>query len=233
MQHDQKGFTLLELLIGITLTALLMGVLLIGLRVGNRAWQQGEARLRRVQKEEEGTAFLAQQVSSLVPYVVESNDPELPGQWSILEATASRLRFISTHGSHFRNRSGLVLVEYAIVTSSSGTVAVALHETPVRDDAALLRQLIQRIARDPETGKRIIIYRPSSIQETDLRLMTGLHAARFEYLDPHPQAGGPTWLAQWEGKPEAPFPAAVRLRWEQAGQRDEKIIPVRAQVPPQ
>lgn len=225
-----KGYTLLELLIGMTLMALLMAALVVGLRVGIRAWQHGEVKLREAQRGEERATFLTQQVSSLVPYVVESDLPELAGQWPILEATASVLRFISTEDSHFWNRSGLVLVEYAIVRSSTGTVALALHETPVEDDTALLRALIQRLARDPDTGKETIVYTPSSIRETDPRLMTGLDTARFEYLDPHPGEGAPVWVSKWELKPDAPFPAAVRLRWEQAGHRSESIIPIRAQV---
>jgi hypothetical protein len=126
-----------------------------------------------------------------------------------------------------------VLVEYAIVRSSFGTVELALHETPVDDDAALLRGLIEGIGQDPDTGRRVVIYRPSSIRANDLRLITGLRAARFDYLDPRPRPGTPMWLEAWQGRPGTPFPAAVRLRWVRGGQLEQEVFPIRAEIMPE
>lgn len=230
---DAKGFTLLELLIGITLMATLMTALLVGLRLANRAWQQGEARLRQGHADEERHTFLAEQISSLVPYAVNSNDPNLPGRFVVLQATASILRFVSAYSSRFRNRSGLVLAEYAIVPSSHGT-AILLRESPIRDDDALLRRLVERVTQDPETGETIIRYRPFSMGDTDLKLMTGVQRASFEYLDLHPRgARGPRWLTQWKSNLDTPYPDAIRLRWEQRGRQEEAIIRLRARALPQ
>lgn len=228
MQADQEGYTLLELLIGMTLLGLLMAALVVGIHVGNKAWQQGEARMRQVHREGERAQFMSEQISSLLPYKVMSADPELPGEFAILEATAARLRFLSTFGSHFRSRSGLTLDEYAIVRDSAGDLSLALRETPFRDDASLFRQLIAGVARDPDTGKTIIRFRLFFIQDSDLRLMTGLQMARFEYLDPQAQGKGPTWVSDWQGTPDTPYPEAIRFMWQRAGQRDQAVIPIRA-----
>ncbi len=230
---DTKGFTLLELLIGMTLMAMLMAALLVGLRLASRAWQQGEARLRQGHAEEERHTFLAEQISSLIPYAVNSADPNLPGRFLVLQATASILRFVSTYSSRFRNRSGLVFAEYAIVPSSEGA-AIVLRESPIRDDDALLRRLVERITQDPETGETIIRYRPFSTRDTDLKLATGVQRASFEYLDLHPKGTrGPRWLTQWKSKSVTPYPAAIRLRWEQRGRQEETMIHLRAQALPQ
>jgi len=236
VRSDSQGYTLLELVIGMTLMAMLMTALVIGIGVGSRAWQRGEARLHQTHMDEERASFVTRQVASLVAYRVESPDPDLPGEWPIVEASPSRFRFISTQGSRYWDRAGLVLVEYAVVPASPGTVALALHETPVADDGVLLRSLIEQVGRDPETGNQVVVYRPSSVQAGDLRLMTGLRAARFEYLDPSPRPGAAVWLPKWEGTPQNPFPVAVRLRWEQSAQggrtmeAGEEIIPLRAQI---
>ena len=238
MRTESQGYTLLELVIGMTLMAMLMTALVIGISVGSRAWQRGEARLRQTHMNEERASFVTRQVASLVPYRVVSPDPDLPGEWPIVEASPFRFRFISTQGTRYWDRAGMVLVEYAVVPEGPGTVALALHETPVADDGVLLRRLIERVGRDPETGSQVVVYRPSSVQAGDLRLMTGLRAARFEYLDPSPRPGATAWLPKWEGTPQNPFPAAVRLQWEQAAQRGrtvaagEEIFPLRAQVLP-
>ena len=115
-------------------------------------------------------------------------------------------------------------------------VEVALDESPVRDDAVLLRRVIERVETDPETGKRRVVFGPSGIRPGDFRLMTGLRAARFDYLDPEPKPGDPpAWVEEFEGRPNLPFPTAVRLRWVRDGQTqfEMQVFPLRAQVQPE
>jgi hypothetical protein len=231
---DERGFTLFEVLLGMTLTGSLMIALLIGLRVANRAWRTGEARLRQVHAAAERNAFVVQQIASLVPYEVASSDPKLPGTFTVLEATADCLRFVSSYSSVYRSRTGLVLVEYGIVAASLGNVAVALRETPVVDNDVLLHRLVASVKNDTETGAPTIHYQPFSLRATDLLLMAGLRDAWFEYLDLHPVQGpGPVWRVDWRSRDEAPYPDAIRLRWESGNQAGEEVIPVRARFMPE
>jgi len=232
VQDTAKGYTLLEMLIGITLIGLLMTALVVGIQVGNKAWQQGEARLRQVHVEEERTQFMVQQISSLVPYKVPSSNPDIPGDILILEAGATRLRFLSTYGARYGSRSGLLLDEYAIVSTPGADLTLALRETPVRDDAALVPLLIEGLSSDPDTGKSELVYRPFFLRDSDLRLMTGLQAARFEYFGA-PEAGEEAaWASHWEATPEVPYPEAVRFLWRHGSQQDQLVIPIRARVIP-
>jgi prepilin-type N-terminal cleavage/methylation domain-containing protein len=229
MGTDSRGFTLFEVLLSLTLIGFLMVTLLVGLRVANRAWRTGEARLRRVHAEAERNAFVVQQISSLVPYQVTVNDPSLPGTFTVLQASATCLRFVSSYSSVFRSRSGLVLAEYGIVEASPGNVEVALRETPVGDNEVLLHRLIRGVTNDPETGVPVIDYQPFLVRVTDLPLMTGLRAAWFEYLDLHPEKGtDPVWRLAWKSREEALYPEAIRLRWDRGNQEGEEVIPVRA-----
>jgi prepilin-type N-terminal cleavage/methylation domain-containing protein len=231
VRTDSRGFTLFEMLLSITLIGFLMVALLVGLRVANRAWRTGEARLHQVHAEAERNAFVVEQISSLVPYQVTTSDPDLPGTFIILQASATCLRFVSSYGTVFRARSGLLLAEYGIVGVSPGNVEVALRETPVGDSDILLHRLIQSVTEDPDTGTPRINYQPFSVRATDLPLMTGLTAARFEYLDLHPEKGaGPVWRLDWKSRDEAPFPDAIRLRWESRNLAGEELIPVRAKL---
>jgi prepilin-type N-terminal cleavage/methylation domain-containing protein len=228
MRSHQNGFTLLEVMIGITLLALVMTTVLIGLRVASRAYQQGEDRLKRVYIEEERADFMAKQVASLAPYKVRSTDPKLQGEFAILEARASCFRFLSTYGSHYRNRSGLILVEYGLVGAPGRNVGLFLRETPVQDDGELLHRVIQEVAADPESGKIVTTYRPFFRQGGDLGLRTDLDAARFEYLVPDSQTKEAHWVSEWLPVPEVPYPWAVRFLWEQDGHRGEVTFPIRA-----
>lgn len=232
MQAAAKGYTLLEMLISITLTGLLMVALVVAVHVGNKAWQQGEARLLQVHAEEERTQFMFQQISSLVPYKVTSSDPDMAGEFSILEAEATRLSFLSTCGSRNRSRSGLVLDEYALVRTLGGELTLALRETPVRDDTTLVPQLIERLSPDPDTGKTVIVYRPFYLRDSDLKLITGLRAAWFEYLGAPAAGKGPVWASHWEARPDALYPEAVRFLWQRGNQREQLVVPIRARVLP-
>jgi len=231
---DTRGFTLFEVLLSISLIGFLMVALLIGLRVANRAWRTGEARLRQVHAEAERNAFVGEQISSLVPYHVTTTDPHMPGTFIVLQASSTCLRFVSSYSSVFRSRSGLVLAEYGIVEASSEYVEVALRETPVGDSDVLFHRLVRSVTNDPETGAPEIDYQPFSVRATDLPLMTGLRAAWFEYLELHPEKGtGPVWRQDWHSTEEAPYPEAIRLRWERGNQEGEEVIPVRAKFVPQ
>ena len=230
MQDTSRGYTLLEMLVSITLIGLLMTALVVGIQVANKAWQQGEARLRQVHIDEERVQFMVQQISSLVPYKVASSSPDIPGEIFILEAGAARLRFLSTSGSRFWNHSGLLMIEYAIVRNPA--FILALRETPVRDDRTLGPLLIERLATDPDTGKSQVVYRPFFLREGDLKLMTGLQAARFEYFGASAAGKEPVWASNWEARPDAPYPEAIRFLWRRGNQEGQLVIPVRARVLP-
>jgi len=227
-----NGFTLLEMLISITLIALLMVGLVAGIAVGNKAWQRGEAQLRTVHAEGERAQFMYQQISSLVPYRVVSMDPSMPGEIFILEAGETCLRFLSTCGSHYWSRSPLLLVEYAVVRTPDGSMNLALRETPVRDDTSLPSLIINSFSPDPDTGKIEIVYQPFLLRDSDLRLMTGLRAAGFEYFGSRQVKEAPAWGPHWEARREAPYPEAVGFSWQRGNQGDELIIPIRARVFP-
>ncbi len=228
MQATARGYTLLEMLISISLIGLLMVSLVVAVHVGNKAWQRGEAGLLQVHAEEERSQFLFQQISSLVPYKVTSTNPDMPGDFYILEADANRLSFLSTCGTRGWSRTGLLLDEYAIVRMRDGSLTLALREMPVRDDKTLLRLLIARLSSDPDTGKTEIVYQPFFLRASDVKLMTGLRDAWFEYLGAPAMGKAPVWASRWEARPDAPYPEAVRIVWLRGGQQEEIIVPIRA-----
>ncbi len=175
---------------------------------------------------------MLQQIASLVPYKVVSSNPDIPGEVLILEASAARLRFLSTCGTRYRSRSGLMLDEYAIVKAPGADFSLALRETAVRDDTTLVPLLIERLSSDPDTGKTEVVYRRFLPRESDLKLMTGLEAARFEYLGAPAAGKDAEWASRWEARPEAPYPDAVRFVWRRGSQTDQLVIPIRARFIP-
>lgn len=228
MRINKRGFTLLEMLIGITLMALLMVAVLIGLRVAVKAWQEGRARISVVNLQQERTDFMAKQVNSLVPFQVNSTDPNIVGQFPILEGEPSCLRFLSTYGSGFRNRSGLMLVEYGLATLPGGNQDLYLRERGVANDDQLLHRLIERVGQDPDTGENKVFFRPCVKRDSSPLLLENLQQARFEYLAPADPAGPAHWVGVWKPQQNAEFPLVVRLSWVEEGRPEETMFPIRA-----
>jgi prepilin-type N-terminal cleavage/methylation domain-containing protein len=228
MRTNQHGFTLLEMMIGITLMALVMTTVLIGLRIASRAVQQGESRLGLIYSDEERSDFMAKQIDSLVPYRVRSTESDMAGQFTIVETTGSCFRFLSSYGSHYRNRSGLILVEYGLVGTSPGQADLYLRETAVQDDTALLHRVIQGVEKNPDTRKTTLIYRPFLKQPGDLDLFKNLNEARFEYLAPASEREAAHWVSDWQPQPNVDFPLAARFAWEQDGHEEQAVFPIRA-----
>jgi prepilin-type N-terminal cleavage/methylation domain-containing protein len=228
-----NGFTLLEVMIASSLMALLMLALVTGMRIATRAYERGKAQIKQADAGEQRFALLIRQVSSLAPVEVDSDFPDLPGRIAILEATPSRLSFLSTYGASAGSRSGLLLVEYAVLENSAGKASVVLHETAARSDRWLLARLIARVEKHPDTGKPKIIFRKFTPGKDDVALLSNLDRAQFEYRDPSPRRGEPDWVPQWEGTGDAPFPEAVQLVCERGGLKLTYIIPVPAHFLPQ
>ena len=232
MTSTAKGYTLLEMLISMMLIGFLMAALVMGIHVGNKAWAKGEAKLRQVHTAEERSQFMFQQVASLVPYKVASLNPDMAGEFYILEASAERLRFLSTYGTQYRRHAGLLWDEYAIVRNPRGDYSLVLRETPVHDDTALLPLLIERRSSDLDPEKSQLVYRPFMLRDTDLRLMTGLRAARFEYFGVPRGGKREVWAPTWEAREEAPYPEAVRFVWWRDSYPDLLVIPIRGRMLP-
>jgi len=222
----------LEVLLASSLMALLMLALVTGLHIATRAYERGQAEIQQADQGEQRFSVLVRQVASLVPVAVDSDIPDLPGRFVILEATPSRLSFLSTYGASAGSRAGLVLVRYAVLENSTGKMSVVLQETPVRSDRWLLAQLIDHVGRDPDSGLPKIIYRDFTSGKNDLELLSNLDRGEFEYRDPNPGRDKPAWVPQWEGTAQNPFPEAVRLISERDSVKQVYTIPIPAHFLP-
>ena len=111
---------------------------------------------------------------------------------------------------------------------------MVVRETPVADSDRLYHKLVLSVTHDPLTGVATINFQPFAVRETDLRLMTGLSDAGFSYLDLHPQRSSvPVWREGWRSSLEAPYPEAIRFRWQRGREAGEEVMPVRAKFMPQ
>lgn len=74
--NNQRGLTLLELLIALGLVGLVGAIALLSLRLASHAWERGEAKLDTAQRVRFVTDLLTRELSSALPYMVRLNDDE-------------------------------------------------------------------------------------------------------------------------------------------------------------
>ena len=90
---DERGFTLLELLIALAIVAALLAITFGGLRVGLAAWRQGEDRAEAHQHVRGVALSLARVVAGAHPYTAsrgETPDPEI-----LFRGESQRLEFVT------------------------------------------------------------------------------------------------------------------------------------------
>jgi general secretion pathway protein J len=78
--RDERGFTLLELLIALAIIAALLAIAFGGLRVGMAAWRQGEDRVEAHQHVRGLSLALARVIAGAYPYTAtrgEAPDPQI------------------------------------------------------------------------------------------------------------------------------------------------------------
>lgn len=78
MKKPIRGFTLLELLLALSIVAVLMVIVSGGLRIGLAAWQRGEARTTKLDRDRSLIVLLEGALAGAFPYRVAPGDAEQP-----------------------------------------------------------------------------------------------------------------------------------------------------------
>ena len=181
-RHD-RGFTLLEMLIGMTLLGFILALLYAGLNLGIRSWEAGEAR----------TVTTSRQavVDGVLRRVLESAEPRV---WKIAEAEAlafagepERLRFIGVLPVAAGNDAALVALELA--PGETGRDLVLRWHAPDPDVAGFG-------PLDGAEGKALV----KAVKE-----------ANFAYFGTQGENAEPDWHDQWLDQKTLPDLVRVRL----------------------
>jgi prepilin-type N-terminal cleavage/methylation domain-containing protein len=176
-----RGFSLLELLIGLTLLGFLLAILYGGFRLAANSWEMTEGRTATAADQEAGRAAIRRLIVEAQPFHLTA----APGQSLAFEGSRDALRLVAPIG-----RIGPRVVELAIVDgAAAGGTKLLLRHGPVRFDAGRFGDTLDGQASHPVLG--------------------GLNKAVFAYFGPEKQGDPPAWHDQWLAQES--FPAMVRL----------------------
>ena len=184
--NGSRGFTLLELLIGMTLLGFILALLFGGFRLAANSWNAVEDRAERAADEQAGRSLVRRLVTQAQPL-----HWKLPtGQPLAFEGQREALRLIAPLAGPI----GLRVVELAIEPDDrpehpGPAVRLVLRHGSVRYDIEQFAETVRGQQGHP--------------------LLAGLREATFSYFGPEKRGDTPQWLEQWSN-PEQ-FPTLVRL----------------------
>jgi general secretion pathway protein J len=174
---QERGFTLLELLLAITILGLLMSVLAGGLRFGARAWESGDARAEELTELAVVQGFLRRLIGQAQPLASREASGFVPAFTGGSEAMA----LVALSPAHL-GEGGFHAFSIGFEEAGGGRRLVLVWE-PLREGEAGLGA--------GGTPHRTV-------------LLEGIETASFAYLDPGGPDRPPAWLTSWQDPLRAP-----------------------------
>jgi general secretion pathway protein J len=193
----QRGFTLLELLIGLTLLGFIMVLLFGGLRLGSRSWDTGEQRLESSSQFVVAQGFLRRQLSQIQPMrwkTVADNPVAFVGE-------AHALRFSGSLSSQF-GLAGIYLIILEEENGEAGTSLVMRWHRPSHDDKDF------SVA---EEGEKTV-------------LAKNIKDLAFAYFGAESDQKEPVWHDDWQSAERLPSLIRLRLTLESGETWPEMVV---------
>ena len=199
LKDQDRGFTLLELVISLTIVTVIVVIVFGALRIGIRAWEKGERDVDIRQRQRIVLDLIKRQLASTCVGDVWAKDQQMVP----LKGDSKSIEFVSqiplTPGRPF----GMVFVKYAVKREKSGDrEQLAFYERNVALPG-------KRGADSPEEGDFF-------------ELMSGMKSMVFEYLKERPGEAASTWQNSWDPQVDAGIPRAVRITLEE----DDEKVPI-------
>jgi len=180
---NNRGFTLLELLISITILSLITLLVFGAFRIGIRAWERGEKNIDAHQRERIVLDLINRQLSS-IPVDTVKEEKAL-----VLKGDNKSLGFVSNVHLVPSNKFGMVYVKYRVEEAENGGDILSLSERNV-----------VLMGKDPDMDS----------DDLFTELLRG-PAVVFDYLKKYTDEEPQQWQETWDPEVEAKSPVAVRL----------------------
>jgi len=199
-----RGFTLLELLIGMTLLGFMLALLFAGFRLASDSWDAVDRRATRTADEELARALVRRLISQLQPV-----------RWK--RAVNQPLAFVGDSGG-FR--------ALAPLSGQAGLGGLRVIELRGEPDAAGGRESVRLTLRQAPLRYDAEHFADSLAEGKDHPLLGGLGGVQFSYYG-MPKAGEPPqWFDTWPESDRLPQLLRVHLGSPETGWSDLLVAPM-------
>jgi len=201
-----RGFTLLELMIGMTLLGFILALLFGGFRLAANSWDAVETRIERTNDEQLARALVRRLLAQMQPvrWKKALNVPiAFIGEQGVLRALAP---LTGQAGA-----GGLRLIELGregeeTTATGKGLLRLVLRQAPVRYD-------VESFASGLGEAKGYLV-------------LGNLDAVEFSYFGPEKRGDPPSWQDAWTNPEQLPQLVRLRLKSREGGWSDLVVAPM-------
>lgn len=210
MRGNQRGVTLLELMIAVSMMALLSLGVLYSMRVGVNAMEKTNDRFTKNRRVLGVEKALAAQIAGLMPVTVECQGASgMPGGKAVMfQGEPMSMRFVSSYSLQEGARGYPKLLEYTVIAGESGQgVRLIVNELPYAGPFSL-RGACVGTQPDPATGQAAPLFIPIAARPDSFVLADKLAGVQFVYRDEMPPPLLVKWTTHWLANK---LPTAIRV----------------------
>ncbi|HEU0120043.1 MAG TPA: prepilin-type N-terminal cleavage/methylation domain-containing protein [Bryobacteraceae bacterium] len=209
-RRNQRGVTLLELLVAVTIMALLSLGVLYAMRVGLNAMGKTNDRFSKNRRVLGVERALTAQIAGLMPVTAECIGAEggPAGKAVMFQGDPSAMRFVSSYSLMEGARGYPKLLEFTVIAGENGRgVRLIVNEMPFATPYSIRGVCVGQQA-NPETGQSGPMFAPIASRPDSFILADKLASVRFLYLETLPPPILQRWTPKWIANK---LPAAIRL----------------------
>ena len=207
MRVNQRGVTLLELLIAVSLMSLLSLGVLFSMRVGINAMGKTNDRFLKNRRVLGVEKALTAQIAGLMPVTIECPGGQ-GGKAVLFQGDPQSMRFVSSYSLQEGARGYPKLLEFTVVAGENGNgVRLIVNELPYSGPFSV-RGACVGTQPDPLTGQSAALFMPISPRPDSFVLADKLAGVRFVYRDELPPPVLERWTPKWLANK---LPSAIRI----------------------
>lgn len=201
--RDNRGLTLVEVVLSLAIVGMMVGVLFTVLRMGHRAEDKGAERLEVSQKVMVVSDRLSWLLAGAYPY--RQRDIEGGDEYLFFEGGVDSIGFVTTSvDTYSRDVADMPGMKYVRLGLDDKGLGVSERPFYSDDESAFRRYVL-----DPDAA-----------------------SLEIEYLEPDPDDGPPQWVGNWDTDTRDFLPLAVLLRiTTSAGGRKVVVPPIIVSIP--
>lgn len=207
--NSQRGFTLLELLIGMTLLGFILALLFGGFRLASTTWDVVETGLERTNQQEMTRALMRRLLGQMQPIRWK----KAPDQPITFLGEPGRLVAVAPLSGQ-AGSSGLRVIEFSVaVAEQAGRPSAG--EAPVR---LVFREAPLKYS-DENFAEVLAVAKEHTI-------LDNLTSAQFHYFGPEKDGSPPQWSETWTSREQLPQLVRVQLGTQDLSWMDLSIAPM-------
>lgn len=204
---NERGFTLLELLLSVFITAIILSIVLGAVRLGLRSWDKGEESAKLEQRIRIIKGHMQRQLSAICTEKILNSDQTKDAVAFVMQGSESSMSFCSYYAVLPFSKTTPVFVKYFVKEGETDDLYIL--ETPVQ---TLKHEEILKISEHDSDDTYLLFEDISDIS--------------FEYLKQGENTGNVYWEPSLQDTVNNPigFPASVRMSFSVRDRRVEFTV---------